>query len=371
MPEQQNDNPHRPLTIRQQNTNKSLISQLDLLESLEKDKYDICTIQEPYVDFNGKSRANRQWITMYPNTHHTHPDSTRSLLLINTNILTDSWKQIEFQHPDITAVEIQGVFGTLRIINVYNDCNNNSTLTQVSNFMRNHENQMGQPEPIHTMWLGDFNRHHPLWDEARNVHLFNRRNMDLTQPLLDMLGQHNMKMALPPGIPTLRAHNTGNLTRVDNVFCTETIMDAIVKCDMDETSTPVKTDHFPIITQIDIHAPKAVWKPRYNYRMTDWPEFTKTLIENLEILPNPTEIYDADTFTHRLKTLNDNIKAAIEKHMTLTAPSPYSKRWWSSDLAKEKKKMIRGACVKVCRTLLQGCVRLRQDSRELESEVSN
>ena len=33
--------------------------------------------------------------------------------------------------------------------------------------------------------------------------------------------------------------------------------------------------------------------------------------------------------------------------------------------------LIRGACVKVCRTLLQGCVRLRQDSRELESEVSN
>ena len=97
-------NPQRPLTIRQQNTNKSLMSQLDLLESLKRNEYDICAIQEPYIDFNGKSQANRQWMTIYPNTHHSHPDSTRSLLLINTNLLTDSWKQINFQHPDITAI---------------------------------------------------------------------------------------------------------------------------------------------------------------------------------------------------------------------------------------------------------------------------
>lgn len=90
MSEHENDNPQRPFTIRQQNTDKSLISQLDLLESLKQDNYNICTIQEPYVDFNGKSQANRQWMTIYPNTHHSHPDSTRSLLPVNTNILTDS-----------------------------------------------------------------------------------------------------------------------------------------------------------------------------------------------------------------------------------------------------------------------------------------
>ena len=33
--------------------------------------------------------------------------------------------------------------------------------------------------------------------------------------------------------------------------------------------------------------------------------------------------------------------------------------------------MLRGVYVKVCRTLLQGCVRLRRDIRQLESEVSN
>ena len=96
----------RPLQIRQQNVNKSLISQLDLLQSLKCDDYDICVIQEPYIDFKGKTRANRQWSVIYPSTHQEHPDSTRSITLINTNLLTDAWKQIHFQHPDITAIEI-------------------------------------------------------------------------------------------------------------------------------------------------------------------------------------------------------------------------------------------------------------------------
>ena len=98
--------------MRQQNINKSLESQLDLLESLRRNKYDICAIQEPYVDFKGKTHANRNWTTVYPNTHQEHPDRTRSVILVNANLLTDAWKQINFEHPDITAIEVQGQFGT-------------------------------------------------------------------------------------------------------------------------------------------------------------------------------------------------------------------------------------------------------------------
>ncbi|KAF8236008.1 hypothetical protein L208DRAFT_1253814, partial [Tricholoma matsutake] len=107
--------------------------------SLRRDKYDICAIQEPYTNFNAKEttyqRANRQWTTIYPSTHGTHPQSSRSLILINTNIPTDSWKQITFQHPDITAIELTGASGTLHIITIYNDCENNRALTHVSTYM--------------------------------------------------------------------------------------------------------------------------------------------------------------------------------------------------------------------------------------------
>jgi hypothetical protein len=178
----------RPLQIRQQNTNKSLESQIDLLASLKRNEYDLCLIQEPYIDFKGKTRANRNWMVIYPNTHQKHPDQMRSVILINTSLITDSWKQIHFEHPDITAIEIQGSFGTLRIINIYNDCNNNSSLTHVSIYMRDRDRQQCANTPLLTAWMGDFNRHHPLWDEPRNAHLFTTNNLELTQPLLNMLG---------------------------------------------------------------------------------------------------------------------------------------------------------------------------------------
>ena len=147
----------RPLQIRQQNVNKSLISQLDLLQSIKRDDYNICVIQEPYIDFRGKTRANRQWSVIYPSTHQEHPDSTRSVILINANLVTDAWKQIHFQHPDITAIEIQGHLGTLRIINIYNDGDNNNALMHISTFMRDRERQIQAAGPLYTMWMGDFN----------------------------------------------------------------------------------------------------------------------------------------------------------------------------------------------------------------------
>ena len=60
-----------------------------------------------------------------------------------------------------------------------------------------------------------------------------------------------MKMALLPLIPTLCAHSTGNHMRVDNIFCDEILYEAITICNTDEESRPIKSDHFPIVTQID------------------------------------------------------------------------------------------------------------------------
>ena len=121
---------------------EQISSELDLLDSLKWDDYIICIVQEPYINFNSNSWANWQWFTIYSNTHQEHPDSTRSIILINTNLSTDIWKQLNLQHLDITAVELCcRPFGTLCLINIYNDCKNNNALTHVSNFTHDHDNQ--------------------------------------------------------------------------------------------------------------------------------------------------------------------------------------------------------------------------------------
>ena len=46
------------------------------------------------------------------------------------------------------------------------------------------------------IWLGDFNRHHPLWDEERNAHLFTKAALMAAQTLLDLISKYDMQMTL-------------------------------------------------------------------------------------------------------------------------------------------------------------------------------
>ena len=223
------------LKIWQQNTNKSLLAQLDLLNLLRKDKYDICALQEPHIDFKGKTWANYNWTVIYPTTHNKSPEKTQSAILVNSHLTSDLWCEIAMDYPDLTGVQIQGYFSTIRIINIYNDCKHNGSLEHLTAFLC-HPPPAETKRPIYTVWVGDFNQHYPIWDKARNAHLFTRGNLELTQPLLNRLAHYDMKMALPPYTATLCAHNSGNYTRVDNVFCTASLLDLVVKCDTDDAT---------------------------------------------------------------------------------------------------------------------------------------
>ena len=55
------------------------------------------------------------------------------------------------------------------------------------------------------LWCSDFNRHHPLWDEDRNRHLFTASALQAADRLLEKIADHNMIMVLPKDIPTLEA----------------------------------------------------------------------------------------------------------------------------------------------------------------------
>jgi len=61
-----NEHDTRNLKIWQQNLNRSLEGQLDLLQSMKDKSYDIAAIQEPHIDFLGQTRSNPYWMVLYP-----------------------------------------------------------------------------------------------------------------------------------------------------------------------------------------------------------------------------------------------------------------------------------------------------------------
>ncbi|KAF9061753.1 hypothetical protein BDP27DRAFT_1234654 [Rhodocollybia butyracea] len=113
-------------------------------------------------------------------------------------------------------------------------------------------------------------------------------------------------MVLQPAIPTLEALNTKNETRVDNVFCSETLTGKITRCYVDPKLRPPLTDHYAIITEIDLLLETAPQRPKRNWRKTEWDVFLADFINAMDKLAEPTEITTIEEFDTRLKNAGRN-----------------------------------------------------------------
>ena len=106
------------------------------------------------------------------------PEKMRSIIFINKQIATDLWFQVYFSSSDITAVQVQTAVGRVLIINTYNDIVHAGNIDCMLQKMQVRVGAGGDSVGTeHIKWLGDFNRHHPMWDEGCNAHLFTRANL--------------------------------------------------------------------------------------------------------------------------------------------------------------------------------------------------
>lgn len=172
------------------------------------------------------------------------------------------------------------------------------------------------------MWAGDFNRHHLSWDEMQNHHLFTAKNARLIQPLLDLLMRYDMQMALPKDIPTLRTLSMGNLTRVDNVFCSASLLSTYIKCDTEPSLRPPCTDHFPVMQILDLTVTKCKPPPTHVYQKTDWDDYRDTLQARLTRLPRPAAYNTVEALEQGVRNLEEAVRAITEDIVPLSKPHP-------------------------------------------------
>lgn len=316
---EQNEAPTTSATISiwQQNVNKSPTCQHELISSakLARRGIDIVALQEPAINFLGNTVTARDWIAVYPSTHSVDPTKTCSLFLIRSNILTEKWKQIEFPSEDVTAIQISGNWGEITIYNIYNDCNNNNTIYKLEDLNRRHEDDPRRtPDKAkHVVWLGDFNRHHPHWDNLTDTRLFTKVALENAEILINAVAEAGLDLALPPGIPT-HIHNVSKKwTRLDQVFISEDALDSVLVCEALSGTQGINTDHLPILTTLDLDLARAPSKPPHNFRNVNWQAFEKDLAQRLTRLPPPQCICtqsELDTVGDELtKALQDTIAA--------------------------------------------------------------
>jgi hypothetical protein len=279
-----------------------------LVNSLDPLLFDLCLVQEPHFDFLNRTRAPNGWRIILPESHERDnpEEKIRSTILVSPRLDTSYWSEMKLDSPDLTAITIWGDFGTIHIINAYIDCNNSLALHSLANWLNRRPDT---PLPardrsfLHPsdkiILLGDFNCHHPIWEEDSNNHLFTTRALELAQPLLDIIARHSLSLALPKGVPTLEHSRTKNWTRPDNVFISDDLTPQITLCNVDAGRRPPKADHLPILTTLDLSPKLAPVKNKRNWKKADWELFRDFLSQALRNGPPPGGCKPSQTWKPR------------------------------------------------------------------------
>jgi hypothetical protein len=222
-------------SIWQQNVNKSPSCQHDIISNkrLVMKGISLIALQEPALSGGGLTISLRDWITIYPSKHTDNPTNSRSITLIRANVNSESWNQLEFPSSDITVTQITGQWGKITIFNVYNDGECDETISLLTDYHRRNKEVL-ERSPMgeaHIVWLGDFNRHHPLWDNPEDTRLFTNEATEATEKLIEAVVDAGLELMLPSGTLTHIHNVTKRWSRLDQVFLSEHSSKLLIFCD--------------------------------------------------------------------------------------------------------------------------------------------
>jgi hypothetical protein len=123
------------------------------------------------------------------------------------------------------------------------------------------------------------------------------------------------------------------------MFCSADLEHSFTQCSIDHKLRLVVTNHFPIISTINLTPEQTTPAPKCNFRGVDWEKARKALLAKLKSAPPATEINDCEQFDEAYRQLTTTIMEMVSECVPLTKPSPYSKRWWSKELDAERKNL--------------------------------
>jgi len=157
------------------------------MNNTKQEEWDIIVIQEPYINPYGNIYSNCHFHIIYPTTKTTSEDRYQTTTLISIFLDTNSWTQIAFSFSNMVVVQITGPFGTCTLFNIYNSSDNNDTIIELDWFLNDNIRQVCPLLDDHIIWLGDFKRYHPLWEDEHNAHLLTNSYIKAAEPLIQMV----------------------------------------------------------------------------------------------------------------------------------------------------------------------------------------
>jgi hypothetical protein len=165
--------------------------------------------------------------------------------------------------------------------------------------------------------------------------------MDQAEILIQALADTGLELALPMGIPTHEHNITKRWSRLDHVFVTEHTLEAINQCDALPEEIGANTDHFPIITKLNLEVAIALTTAAQNFRDVDWKEFREKLKEELKKWGVTNFIKTQTALDRECERLTNTLQATIEAKVPKAKLGPHTKRWWTKELTELRKVMLK------------------------------
>jgi hypothetical protein len=159
----------------------------------------------------------------------------------------------------------------------------------------------------------------------------------MIDPLIDLITEYNMTIALPPDIPAYKT-TTSNWTRPDNVWRNNTTHDPITICDVKPEIRPPQADHLPIYTELDLPTQRSNAPEKRNIRDADFKLINEILQTRLAEKCPAKEIHSKEELEDTVNTFIETIQEVLNHNVPVTKPCPYTKRWWNKELTELKKK---------------------------------
>ena len=176
------------------------------------------------------------------------------------------------------------------------------------------------------MWLSDFNRHHPYWDNPEDTRLFTNEATEAAEKLIEAIADAGLDLALPSGIPTHEHSVTKCWSRLDQVFLSEHSNDLLTTCDIQPEMRGINTDHLPILTEISLEVATMELNSLPNFRDVKWEEFRSELKKQLDKNPAPERIQNQRQLDKRCTELTEVLQEVIRSEVPTTEITQKSKR---------------------------------------------
>lgn len=314
----------KTLKILQLNVRKRREVQQSLLNDEGLKDFAVLAISEPYARLIEGSvttvpMSHHNWTKLIPTTRRETTWPIRSMLWVRSDIEVE---QIPVPSADLTAARIRLPDRAVLMVSVYVEGGSDEALEdamrEIDRLIRRFRNGTGTRTDI--ILAGDFNRHDQLWggDDV------SPRRQGEGDRIINLMDEHSLCSLLPRGTKTWQSGDIEST--IDLVLASAELADQLLRCTIHPCDHG--SDHRAIETAFDTTVEDRPSETRFLFKNAPWAEIRTRVAANLERIP-----WDGN-----VQQQTDRLMAAVtEAVYGLTPkakPSPYAKRWWTTDLTR-------------------------------------